>query len=257
MQATKRYSLILLMSAAALIDSVMPLSVCGQVHQATMPTIFFGKMINTNSATWKNYVTHVLKWEGKTSSYPGDTAARCYPGGVHTNKGVTYCTFTKYAGELGITPVTHDRFLKLTDSDAGLFIYRFYKNIQGDKFSKDIALSLTETAWLSGPTTAIKTLQNALVAMGKDIDVDGKLGPQTITAANLANQKKLYEEFWKERERWLRALGAQSRYQRWLNGWLNRMNSFTGKFNPGLFAGIVGTALLAASAFFLYKRIAR
>jgi len=127
---------------------------------------------------------------------------------------------------------------------------QLFKTDKKGKFSKDIALSLTEVAWLSGPTTAVRTLQKALNEMGREVAVDGKLGPQTIGAAKLANQKTLYEEFWKERERWLRALGSSSRYSRWLNGWLNRLNSFTGKFSPGLFSGIIGTAILATGAFF-------
>ena len=253
--AIRLYSLILLTIAAGLIDNATQTSAYGAERLAFTRTIFFGNMINTNSPQWKAYVQHVLKWEGKTSSNQQDSAARCYPGGIHTNKGVTYCTFTKYAESLNITPVSHDRFLKLTDNEVGLFIYRFYKLVDGDKFSKDIALSLTEVAWLSGPSTAIKTLQKALNAMGREVAVDGKLGPKTIGAAKLANQKTLYEEFWKERERWLRALGSSSRYSRWLNGWLNRLNSFTGKFSPGLFSGIIGTAILATGAFFLYKRL--
>jgi len=255
--AIRLCSLILLTIAAGPIDNAMQTSAYGAERLAFMHTTSFGNMINTNSNTWKAYVQHVLKWEGKTSSYPGDSAAACYPGGIHTNKGVTYCTFQKYAESLGITPVNHDRFLKLSDDEVGLFIYRFYKNVQGDKFSKDIALSLTEVAWLSGPTTAIRTLQKALNEMGREVAVDGKLGPQTIRAAKLANQKTLYEEFWKERERWLRALGSSSRYSRWLNGWINRLNSFTGKFSPGLFSGIIGTAILATGAFFLYKRLSK
>jgi len=253
--AIRLYSLILLTIVAGLTDSATQTSAYAGERRDFTPIIYFGKMINTNSNTWKAYVQHVLKWEGKTSSNQQDSASACYPGGIHTNKGVTYCTFTKYASSLGITPVSHDRFLKLSDDEVGLFIYRFYKLVSGDKFSKDIALSLTEVAWLSGPSTAIKTLQKALNAMGREVAVDGKLGPQTIGAAKLANQKTLYEEFWKERERWLRALGSSSRYSRWLNGWLNRLNSFTGKFSPGLFTGIIGTAILATGAFFLYKRL--
>ena len=66
-------------------------------------------MITATSNKWGDFTRHILRWEGKTSSDPRDTASSCYPGGIHTNKGVTFCTFKALAGKLGITPVTHNR----------------------------------------------------------------------------------------------------------------------------------------------------
>jgi len=204
--------------------------------------------VNTTSTKWLNYVQHVLKWEGKTSSYPGDKASACYPGGIHTNKGVTYCTFKKYAESLKIVPVDHDRFLKLTDEEVGRFIYRFYQMVKGDKFSDDIALSLTEAAWLSGPGNAAKSLQRAINKLGGKVSVDGAIGPATIDAANKLDQKKLYEAFWADREAFLKSIPNS---ERWQKGWMNRLNSYLSNFPYSAVTGI-GLLLVVAGIAYWY-----
>jgi len=208
--------------------------------------------VNTTSAKWLNYVQHVLKWEGKTSSYAGDKASKCYPNGIHTNKGVTYCTFQKYANSLKITPVTHDRFLKLTDEEVGRFIYRFYQMVKGDKFTDDVALSLTEAAWLSGPGNAAKSLQRAINKLGGKVSVDGAIGPATIAAANKLDQKKLYDAIWADREAFLKSIPNS---ERWQKGWMNRLNSFLTNFPYIQTATGIGLLLIVgfATYYFLTK----
>ena len=245
--AIRLCSLILLTIAAGPIDNAMQTSAYGVERLAFMHTISYGNM-----ALSKDYIEHVLKWEGPGGSDPRDPASACYPGGVHTIKGVTYCTFKKYATKLGISPVTHDRFLKLSNAEAVKFMELFFANAQAGKFRKAIGLSMVEVSWMSGPSVAVRNLQTALKKLGKDVQVTGRIDQKTINAANLANQQKLFDAFWAERMRWLQSLSKWSVYGR---GWTNRKNAFVAKFAPSSLGNIIKFTALGAVAWIATDKI--
>lgn len=205
--------------------------------------------MNISDSQFKAYVKHVLQWEGRTSKDPDDTAASCAPfsGAYHTNKGVTYCTFKSLAGGLGITPVTYDRFLKLTDSDIEKFIFQFCKEAGAQDLPTLVALAVTEAAWGSGPERAIRHLQEALNKLGNKLTVDGKNGPSTKAAANAADPQKLYAAYWTERRKFIDYLTSLDKYKKYKNGWNNRINSFLQRFPIGkivaVAAGGIGLGL--------------
>ena len=184
--------------------------------------------ITTSDELFKQYVKHVLRWEGKLSNDPDDTASSCAPfkGAYHTNKGVTFCTFKKNAKALGIAPVTYERFMKLTDEDIAGFVMIFCKSAEASELPTLLALSVTEAAWGSGPRRAIKHLQDALNNLGAKVDVDGDMGPQTEKAVLLADPDALYREYWKERQEYLDMLTRNPKYDQYKNGWNNRVNDF-------------------------------
>jgi hypothetical protein len=190
-------------------------------------------MINNNSSIWKNYMAHVAFWEGKLSKSPLDvTAARCVsPGQYHTNRGVTFCTFKTLAQKLNVTPVTYDRFIKMTDEEANRFLYYFYANGLISQLPDSIALSVTEAKWGSG-NHSVKHLQDIL-----GFPKTGILTPEIIRAANNANEAELFKKYWNYRTKWLINLaespGKKKNYPyRWAkNGWVNRQNAFK-KFAP-------------------------
>jgi lysozyme family protein len=198
-------------------------------------------MIDSKSSIWKKYMAHVALWEGKLSKSPKDvTAARCVlPGQYHTNRGVTFCTFKNYAQRLNVTPVTYDRFIKMTDEEAGRFLYYFYANGLISQLPDSIAFSVTEAKWLSG-NHSVKHLQDIL-----GFPKTGILTPEIIRAANNANEAELFEKYWSYRTKWLINLaespGKDKNYpNRWARkGWVNRQNAFK-KFAPnkGLFKNI-------------------
>lgn len=187
-------------------------------------------MLSSSSPLWLKYNQHVLTWEGKTSKDPQDGAAKCVsPGMVHTNKGVTYCTFKQYAASLGITPVTHSRFLSLTDNEVARFIFKFYENIQGHKFPDSIALSLLETHWLSGPDIPKNTLIKAL----QSFNMNPKSYTDAIKLSNEVNEKELFKAYNDIRYNFLvNILGSKPKYSKYKDGWKNRLNSFIGSFAP-------------------------
>lgn len=187
-------------------------------------------MITAADNKWSNFIAHILKWEGKFSKDPRDSAAKCVqPGQIHTNKGVTFCTFKSMAASLGISPVTYDRFLKLTDGEAARFIYRFYTDVKGSQLPDSIALAMTEAAWMSGATRANAHLRDALRQLGSPVATNA----QAIRQANRVDTTALFKAYQDKRNEFLQTtLGSQDRYKPFVRGWINRLNEFTSKFNP-------------------------
>ena len=185
-------------------------------------------MIASNSNTWLNFTRHILRWEGKTSSDPRDTAAKCYPGGIHTNKGITFCTFKQLASKLGITPVTHNRFLQLTDQEVGLFIYEFYNSVRGPELPDSLALAATEAAWGSGPGRALQHLRDSV----RDLGLPATTTSVAIKSAANIPARQLFDAYQARRKAFIESLGAQAKYSMFLRGWLNRLRSFNTRFRP-------------------------
>lgn len=205
--------------------------------------------MTSTSPLFRDYLAFLLKEEGGKSANPKDSAVKCAPylGAVHTNKGVTYCTFKAYAEQLGILPVTYDRFLALTNVDAAKFLYLYYEGIGGPQLPDRIALALLEVGWGSGPEIAVKTLQRALNNLGNHLIVDGQLGPLTLAAVRRTNSTMLYEEFWREREKWLRSLDDWATFGP--SNWLPRIKRFIARFPP---AGGAALLLLTVAAIGLW-----
>jgi lysozyme family protein len=177
---------------------------------------------------FSRYIHHVLKWEGKTSKDPRDTAASCAPfkGAFHTNKGVTYCTFRKLAAGLGIVPVTYQRFLQLSTEDVTSFVYAFCKAAEASELDTRLGLSITEAAWLSGPYRAKVHLQEALNSLGQKVRTDGDIGPKTLAAIAKVAPDTLYKEYWTARRRFLDRLTSYAKYAPFKNGWNARIADF-------------------------------
>ena len=187
-------------------------------------------MVTRSSSLFQQLVRHVLKWEGKTSSNPNDGAASCFPGGIHTNKGVTFCTFRSLARKLGITPVTHARFLQLTDREVQLFIYEFYKQYaQGLK--PYLSIAAAETAWMSGE----KWVNHHLREAARILNLPATTTAQAIRSLNTVSDKVAYDAFQRVRNRFITTISAYPRNATFANGWRNRLNDFNKKFKPVAF----------------------
>lgn len=185
--------------------------------------------LTSSSNLWNKYTQHILRWEGKTSADPRDTAASCYPGGIHTNKGVTFCTFKQLAAKLGITPVTHARFLKLTDDEVGRFIFEYYKTVRGPELPNSVAIALTEAAWGSGQARAFKHLRDSLADLGRPVISNS----QAIQASQQIPEKTLFDAYFKQRYNYLaNTLGSQPKYAAFRRGWINRQNALKALFTP-------------------------
>ena len=186
-------------------------------------------MIYNDSNKFLDYTKHILRWEGKTSKDPKDTASKCVDAGqIHTNKGVTFCTFKDNALRLNITPVTYERFLNLTDEDVAKFIYSYYKNVGGQNFNDSLALAMTESAWGSGTERAYKHLYDALEDLGQKATTK----TEAVINASKIPEKVLFDLYLSKRREYLQFLGKSPKYSKFIDGWMNRFKSFYTNFNP-------------------------
>lgn len=187
-----------------------------------------------NSPVFQRYLSYLLFWEGGKSARKGDTAVRCapFPGAVHTNKGVTFCTFKELAAGLGVVPVTYDRFLKLTDQEVGKFLYEYYRSVGGPNFSEPLSIAITEAAWWSGPERAVIHLQKALNALGQRVTVDGDIGTETLGAAKNVDSGKLYAAYLGEWKGFIDRLSRTEEHKENRTGWFRRLADFEKKFPP-------------------------
>ena len=220
--------------------------------------------MDVNSAQFQQFVSHILSFEGGLSNDPRDTAVRYapFPGAFHTNKGVTYGTFTTLAAKLGITPVNYQKFVKLTDAEISKFIYNFYESVHGPQLPGTVGLSVAEAAWGSGPAPAIKQLQQALINLKKlpsknlktgKSNVDGIFGDDTLKAVHATSEKKLYDEFWKVRKNFIDKLKVKPGYTQYANGWTRRYTSFLTNIKP---VAVTGLLLLTGLAYLVYAEAA-
>jgi lysozyme family protein len=88
-------------------------------------------------------------------------------------------------------------------------------------------------AWGSGQHRAIITLQQALNNLGKHVAIDGKIGPQTLKAANELNDRILFDELIRLREAFFIAISKPNmKNAKFRKGWLNRLSDYYDTFRP-------------------------
>jgi len=210
-------------------------------------------------ADYKIVIPFILKWEGGLSRATTDTASRnpspcTFNGqtGWHTNKGVTWATFTTLASRLGYA-ATCTNFQRMPEDIWGkIFKVGFWDAIGGDQIkSQAIANVAADFAWGAGPFRAVQRLQMAVNNISSNkIAVDGKIGPRTIAAVNNTNQLALFNEYTKLKDQFYKNLPGQEANQR---GWSNRHNDLL-EFSKKYIFPIGGGLLAAALIFFLIIR---
>jgi hypothetical protein len=198
---------------------------------------------SSENQKFKVYADHIFKWEGLMDDDPRDGASSCVRGltdvakrgrkglPIHTVKGVTYCTFKSLASQLGITPVNHKRFVNMTKDDVRKFIFYIYNQYPWKNTADEVAISLTETAWGSGPgkvwPTVIDTLKKMNIpTINKKSSYTSADKNKLIEDINKANSAKFFDVYWQTRYNWLDALGRTAYGSVYRRGWLNRQNEF-------------------------------
>jgi lysozyme family protein len=161
----------------------------------------------------------VLKWEGGLSNDPDDR------GGL-TNRGITQATYDRYRKAKGLPTQS---VAKITDAEVWEIYWRFYwQPVKADEFPYPLALAIFDTGVNMGVGTAIKLLQRAindLVPKERWIAVDGVIGEQTLKAAKTLDAKRLALQLCARREeRYYAIVRANPTQQKFLRGWLNRLN---------------------------------
>lgn len=182
-------------------------------------------------ADFNKIIPLIKQWEGGLSKDTSDTASK-FPvpdgSGNHTNKGVTWQTFSTNAKKLGYQP-TIDNFYKMPDAIwLPLFKIIFWDYyIKGDKIkSLSIALFLVDWAWGSG-NWSVKNLQQVLNRSFKaGLKVTGVMDSHTLNITNSIDQKKLLDLLKAERidfyDQIIKNNPSQKKFEK---GWKDRTTS--------------------------------
>lgn len=150
---------------------------------------------------------HLLKFEGGYVDHPRD------PGGA-TNMGITLATLSAYRGE----GASKADVRNLTEAEAAAIYRRNYWNaIKGDYLADGLDLVAFDGGVNSGPSRGAKWLQKGL-----RVSADGKVGPRTLDAAEMADGKQVIKRACAARMGFLRGLSTFDVFGR---GWSRRVAS--------------------------------
>jgi lysozyme family protein len=169
-------------------------------------------------ASFDIFLPILLQFEGGYVDDPED------PGG-ETNKGITMSTFQECAHEiLGIDP-TSDNLKGLTDAQAGLIYQeRYWDKIDGDSIAFQDLANIVCDFFVNSGTNATKLLQRVLNNMGANVVEDGVIGEASLQALSALVPVEVYRQYKQGRIQYYENLGQK--FPKYLNGWLNRVNSF-------------------------------
>jgi len=156
------------------------------------------------------------KWEGGFTDDPQD------PGGA-TNIGITQADLKRWRQH----DVTKDDVRSLTRDEAMQIFKAFYWDpLRCDEMPVAAALMTYNAGVNSGIGRGARWLQQCLNKQGFNIDVDGSVGPLTLSACTQADVTRLVNDFATAQESFLRSLPTFSHFG---TGWMNRMNDVRGR----------------------------
>lgn len=162
----------------------------------------------------------LMKHEGGTVDNPNDR------GGL-TRMGVTLATWRHFGYDKGGNGTIDSKDLLLLNMSDAKYIAKtqYWDKIKGDDIvDQSVAEFLFDWAYNSGHKTAIKKLQFIL---GPAVDNDGIMGKQTLEVLNQSNPKKVFEKLKESRRNFFYTLvRVRPQNKVFLNGWINRLNSF-------------------------------
>jgi len=148
----------------------------------------------------------VLHHEGGFVNHPND------PGGM-TNLGCTKAVWEEHCGH----PVTEKIMRELKPADvAPLYRRKYWDKIKGDELPAGVDYAVFDCAINSGPGRAAKMLQACV-----GVEPDGGIGPKTLAAVNVFDQKQLIQDYSKRRLSFLMDLQHWSAFGK---GWTRRVN---------------------------------
>ena len=157
------------------------------------------------SASYPACLNFTFKYEGGYVNHPND------PGGP-TNFGITQKVLAGWRKH----PVSATDVKYMPRGEAG-DIYRanYWRAVRGDDLPAGVDLVVWDYGVNSGPTRAVKALQQAL-----KIEADGFIGAATIDAAASADPDALVRAICAQRQKFVRGLGTYATFGK---GWEARI----------------------------------
>lgn len=178
-------------------------------------------------------INEIIVTEGGFTNNPKDAA---HYGKANSKKGQKYdCYCTKF----GITQNTYSFWLgrqasieeiRTMDKATAYHIYEteYFLEPRFDKLPEGIVAQVVDIGVNSGPKSAIKMLQRVVNRLSDtDVEVDGVLGPQTISITFELDQLDLNNSLVDERINFFdRLVSIRPENQEFINGWKKRAEKF-------------------------------
>lgn len=158
-------------------------------------------------ANFDDALKEVLKHEGGYVNHPKD------PGGA-TNKGITQKTYDAWRKKQKL-PTRSVREIE-RDEVEEIYRHQYWDKVRGDDLPSGVDYAVFDFAVNSGPARAAKCLQGIL-----GVEVDGKIGPQTLAAADGADDIYVIESLCDRRMMFLQDLSSWPTFGK---GWTRRVN---------------------------------
>jgi lysozyme family protein len=152
----------------------------------------------------------VLRWEGGLSDDPADSGGR-------TMKGVTQRVYDVWRAGQGLPPAD---VAAISDQELGVIYQKnYWEKAFCDALRVQLNLVQFDTAVNMGPVRAVKILQDAV-----GVETDGAFGPATQQACNACSPPDAVARYCSIREALYRRFADAPGQDRFLSGWLNRLN---------------------------------
>ena len=166
-------------------------------------------------AKFEDAIGIILKHEGGFADHPAD------PGGA-TNRGITFRLFKKYAVSLGLNPTLED-LKNLTEPQAKeIYFQEFWQRMRGSDFESQQLANIAFDGFVNMGSRALKLLQKEI-----GVKADGMIGPISLSILNNSNETIVFEGFKDARiDFYKRLVVRKPPLEVFLNGWMNRINSF-------------------------------
>ena len=170
------------------------------------------------SPNFRMAMAETLSHEGGYANHPDD------PGGV-TMLGITKKTWARWTGRK-VRDVPDEEMRTLT-VEQGLPLYHawYWQPVRADELPGGLDFVIFDIAVNSGPGRAVRMLQKAINRLGRiHIEVDGMIGPKTLSAASKINVFDLINEVGSTR---LWFYFDLSTFKTFGKGWVRRLLAVT------------------------------
>lgn len=217
-------------------------------------------------ANFNQFIATLLDHERGFTDHPND------PGGA-TNLGITLNTWRQYGHDLDGDGVITVNDIRLLTPQLVSPVYKlmYWDKVGGDQINyQPLAEIVFDHAVNTGPWRAVKMLQYLLnTYFGKQLVMDGNIGPNTINAVNSVSGAGLYNHYRNLRKDYYNyranvlelvpdtsqvflstlSLSPSDSAKAFIDGWLNRVSSFEKK----KYLTLGGLALLIGLGYIGYR----
>jgi lysozyme family protein len=185
-------------------------------------------MQSNTSQAFEASLPFILRWEGGFVDDPDDRGGR-------TNKGVTQNVYHAWRAAQSMP---QQDVQQISDQEvAAIYYERYWLTAKCDALHRKLDLAAFDTAVNMGPNRAIKVLQQAV-----GCEADGAFGDKTKAACDSCDLGEAMINYCEIREGIYRTLAQRPGQDKFLKGWLNRLNAlrrelglpgFEGTIEPG------------------------